>query len=407
MKPRSILSTMLTLLLAGCAASTADPSTANPSTSPASSPSAASAAAPGPSDTPEPRAVDVVAYRGDAARSGNMPGPGPEGTPRILWTFKAGAPIGSQAVVVGTTVYVVSTDGTLHAVDLDNGTEQWSVEVGADALGSPEIADGLLIVGADDGAHAFALDDGAERWAATETGTVRGAPAIVAHTAIFASNDGLATALDTRTGTVLWTRTLDAPDDTSVAASDDLAILGLQDGTVVALAVSDGTERWRTDTGDGARIGTPTIAGGRVYIATLDGGGPGTRHIAALDLATGRVLWRFASPGDKPSYTPAVADGRAITEGEDGSVTALDETNGAVLWQVKAPGLVEVVPAVAGGVLYGASNGGVAFALDAATGAERWQVPIKGTPYGVAVTSGLVIVGTDLGNLYAIGMAAP
>jgi outer membrane protein assembly factor BamB len=385
------------LLVGGCGTATV---TGRPTVeSPA--PSGAISAAPAPSLDPAPAAI--LTYRGDAARTGSMPGPGPLGTPSIRWTFQAGAPIGSQVAVVGKVVYVASTDGTLHAVDLETGTQRWSVSIGAESHGSVSVVDNLVIAVADDGVHAFATADGRAAWVSTKTGEVRGAPAVVGHVAVFASDDGRATALDTRTGSLLWQKPLGAPDNSSVAAADGLVALGLQNGVMVVLALADGSGRWRTDTGDGARIGTPTIAGGRVYVATLDGGGPGSRHITALDLATGKVLWRFASPGDEPAYAPAIADGRAIVEGEDGRITALDPATGSVLWQAKAPGLVEVVAAIADGVSYGASNGGYAFALDAATGKELWRLPIEGIPYGAAVTAGLVLVGTDVGTLDAIG----
>jgi eukaryotic-like serine/threonine-protein kinase len=336
-----------------------------------------------------------------------MPGPGPSGPPALRWTFEAGAPIGSQVAVVGRVVYLVSADGVVHAIDFGTGKELWTATTGAETHASPSIVDGLLIVGANDGVHAFALANGHAAWSTPKTGLVRGCPAVVGHTAVFASDGGTATALDTRTGAVLWSTALGAPDNSSVAAADAVAVLGLQNGVVIALAVADGSERWRTDTGDGGRIGTVAIADGRVYVAVLDGGGPGTRHVEALDLMTGKILWRFASPGDKPAYVPAVDAERAIVEGEDGSVTALDPATGAILWQAKAPGLVEVVAAVADGVSYGASNGGFAFAVDAATGAERWRLPIQGVPYGAAVTSGLVLVGTSQGTLYAIGGGNP
>ncbi len=103
-------------------------------------------------------------------------------------------------------------------------------------------------------------------------------------------------------------------------------------------------------------MGTPAISDGHVYIATLDGGGPDSNHIRQLDLATGKVLWTFASPDSVPSYSPAIVGGIAITEGETGVVTALDEATGAVRWQTAVPGTVEIVPAVSGGVLYGAAN---------------------------------------------------
>lgn len=336
-----------------------------------------------------------------------MPGPGPKGKPVIRWTFEAGAPIGSQVAVVGGVVYLVSTDGVVHAVDLDTGHERWKASIGAETYASPSVVDGLVIIGANDGGHAITVADGSQAWFAPGTGEVRGCPAVAGHVAVFASHAGAATALDTRTGAVLWSHTIGAPDDSSVAAADGVAVLGLQNGVVVALAIVDGTERWRADTGDRARVGTLAIADGRVFVPTLDGGSAGSRHVTTLDLATGDLLWRFASPGDRPAYAPAIADGRAIVEAEDGSVTALDVATGAVLWQSKAPGRVEIVAAVAGGTSYGASNGGVAFAIDATTGIERWQIPIQGVPYGAAVTTGLVLIGTSTGILYAIGGTAP
>ena len=107
----------------------------------------------------------------------------------------------------------------------------------------------------------------------------------------------------------------------------------------------------------------------------------------ALDLATGKKVWAFVSPGDLPAYTPAIVGGLAIVDSEDHSVTGLDAATGAVRWQVPVTGVDEIVPAVADSTVYTASNGGPAVALDLKTGAERWSVPIEGVPYGMAVTS--------------------
>ncbi len=182
-------------------------------------------------------------------------------------------------------------------------------------------------------------------------------------------------------------------------------VVGTRRGEVVALAPDDGTVLWRTDTGDGLRVGTPAIVDGRVLVATLsaaDSSVPvGKPHIRALDLATGSVEWTFDSPDGVPSYTPAVLGDLAISMGESGVVTALDMTTGTIAWQVSVPGKLDVVPAVSGGVVYGATINGVAFALDA-SGATLWEVPIRGVPYGATVTGGLMLVGTDLGTLYAI-----
>jgi outer membrane protein assembly factor BamB len=365
----------------------------------------------GPSDLPvtdSPLAIvpptpDVLTYRGDQARTGLMPGPGPAGEVGIRWTFHADGPIGSQVVVFDGQVDVVTTTGVVYALDLETGAALWQVSLDAGAHASPTIAGDLVIIAADDGVHALHSADGATAWTATGTGQVRGTPALTGRLAICMSTSGVATALDITTGATVWTKDLGEPDDTSVAVDAGISVIGLASGDVVALDVADGTERWRTNTGDRARIGTPTIADGRVFVVTLDGHDADGHHVAALELTTGRVLWRQPSPGGKPAYSPALSGGLAIVGSEARSVAALDVESGTVAWQAPAPGVVEVVTAVAGNTVYSASNGGVAFALDAANGSERWQVPIQGVPYGVAVTSGLVLVATSSGLLYAIG----
>ena len=356
-------------------------------------------------DDPTVLAADVLTYRGDAARSGQMPGPGPTKRAVIHWTFDAGGPIQSQAVVRSGCVYLVSTDGVLHALDLATGLERWRVTLGARSYSSPTIAGVLILVGADDGMHALRIDDGTPAWTTATTGPVRGTAAVVDDLAISVSTTGQVSALDVHSGTPRWTRQVESGGDTSVAAANGLAVFGLEDGTVVALGVEDGSERWRTDIGDGGRVGTPTIADDKVFVVTLDGGT--AHHVASLDLATGHIAWRVPSPNDEAAYSPAVHNGLAIVGSEDASVTAMDASSGAVEWHVSAPGVVEVVTALAGDSIYSGSNGGIAFALDAATGTERWQIPIEGIPYGVAVTSGLVLVGTSAGTLYAIGEAVP
>ena len=365
-------------------------------------PGMAPAAAAMPSPAATAPAADILTYRGDAMRDGTMPGPGPMRDATVDWLFQASGPINSQVMVGGGMVYLVSGEGTLRAIDLATGTEHWSAALGARPTGSPLLLDGQVLVPMDDGLRAVSMTDGTLAWKTSGTHPLS-TPALTGGRVVVSAEDGTVSAVDPATGAIAWSTDIGAGVDTSPAATEDTVVVGTRTGQVVALSAVDGTVRWHTDTGDGARVGTPAISDGRVYIATLDGGGPKSSHIRALDLATGAVLWTFDSPDGVPSYTPSVVDGLAITEGESGAVTALDATTGAMIWQSLMPGLVETVPAVADGVVYGASNDGVAFGLDAATGASLWQVPIKGVPYGAAVTGGLMLVGTNVGRLYAIG----
>ncbi len=360
-----------------------------------------------PLTTAPPQApVDVLDYRGDPARDGVMPGPGPTGPETtVRWTYQASGPIISQVAVAAGDVLLLSSEGTVHDIDVASGRERWSVSIGAPALASPLVLGDRLLIGASDGVHAMQLDDGHEVWRTGVTDQVRGSPVPLGDRVAVAADDGTVTALDATTGTVAWVTALGGEVDSSPAATDDMFVVGTRRGEVVALAPDDGTVLWRTDTGDGLRVGTPAIVDGRVLVATLsaaDSSVPvGKPHIRALDLATGSVEWTFDSPDGVPSYTPAVLGDLAISMGKSGVVTALDMTTGTIAWQVSVPGKLDVVPAVSGGVVYGATINGVAFALDA-SGATLWEVPIRGVPYGATVTGGLMLVGTDLGTLYAI-----
>lgn len=384
------------LLLAGCGAGGA-PSIAPPASIPASIPAAAGS----PSPSLE---ASVATYRGNAARTGLMPGPGPSGRPVVDWTFDAGAPIGSSPVVLGGTVYLLGNDGVVHALTLTTGAELWRASLGAEATGSPLVTAGLVVVGDAKGiVHALAAGDGSTRWTVPTDGPIAGAAAAESDVAVVATRTGSAYAIEIPGGTVRWKTAVGGAVGSSVAIGDGTVYLGAG-SNLVALAVADGRIRWKQPVSAVGRIGTPTAAEGLVFAATgLDGGDASVYGVAAIDAATGASRWRFVSPSKAVVYTPAVVSGRAYIVGEDRRVTALDAATGTTIWSTTTEQVDEAVPAVADGIIYVAGNGGAMNALDATTGAIRWSVAYRGIPYGPTVVGGYVLVGTDLGTLSAIG----
>ena len=196
--PRVIVLAAMAALVVGCAPG---PAAANAS----------------PTDLP---GRSVSTYRGDAARTGSMPGPAPSGTPRVAWTFKAGAPIGSSPLVVGNVVFVSGTDGVVHALALDTGTERWQAKLGAGATASPLIAGGLLIIGDSVGTvHALAVADGSARWTLATDGPINGAAAADGGVAVVATTNGSGYAIDIGSGTVRWRTVVGGEVTTSVTIS--------------------------------------------------------------------------------------------------------------------------------------------------------------------------------------------
>ena len=169
----------------------------------------------------------------------------------------------------------------------------------------------------------------------------------------------------------------------------------------------------------GVFASTPIVVGGRVYLQDLDS------NVYALDLATGRLLWRhrFGDPDGGPNGL-GVKDGKVFGN-TDRATFALDAQTGALVWkrQLADPpaGDMNIAPVVANGLVYTSTVGlppggkGVVYALDPATGRirwafntvrSRWTVPIEagggGAWWPVSVDpAGKVYVGTA--NPYPYG----
>lgn len=106
-------------------------------------------------------------YRGNAALTGEQPGPAPQGEPTLLWRFETGGKVKSAPAVAEGGVYFGSMDGNIYAVDAKSGQERWRFRVptGIPVRSSPAVSDGVVFVG-DDRNYLYALDaeTGQELW---------------------------------------------------------------------------------------------------------------------------------------------------------------------------------------------------------------------------------------------------
>ena len=143
-------------------------------------------------------------------------------------------------------------------------------------------------------------------------------------------------------------------------------------------------------------VSAPVVAGGKVYVSLVDAG-----QVAALDAASGKLLWKYTAAGrvDSP---PTIDKGMCFFGCHDGWVYALDADTGELAWRTMlAPrerkmvafGQVESVWPVMGSVLaldgrlYATAgrgteqDGGIALAaLDPATGKRLMAKHIAAGP---------------------------
>jgi outer membrane protein assembly factor BamB len=166
------------------------------------------------------------------------------------------------------------------------------------------------------------------------------------------------------------------------------------------------TPGWKVEVGTGHS--SPIVSGGRAYQLSRQGE---SEVVRALDLASGRELWRQAYPvayemnsaatghGKGPKSTPALADGRLFTFGITGTLSAWDAASGRLLWRKSfetgrrntSPLYGSAMsPVVDGGRVIahvGGHDDGELVALDAATGAPAWSWKGDGPGYASPVVA--------------------
>jgi glucose dehydrogenase len=369
---------------------------------------------------------------------------------------------------------------------------------------APLVVGGTVYVqGSTGSVIAFDRTSGKVKWTSAATGFNIGPfGAAVAGTRVFADDGSTGVlALDARTGKPLWRRHLSATktlgvdiqptvfDGIVLASTVPVSISGIYTpgdrGTLYALDAATGAVRWSFDTVKGDLWGHPEInsGGGAWYPPAIDAkrrtvyfgianpapfpgiaqypngtSRPGanlyTDSLVALDIGTGKLRWYHQVTAhdlfDRDqvhAMLAHVADGRevVVSAGKSGEVVGLDPDTGHVLWQrpvgkhqhdtdpaLKGPtevypgtyGGIETPPATADGIAYvatlnsptklepdkpsyfgsqlGTGNGEVV-AINAANGHVVWDTTVPGDPLGGAtVVNDLVFTALLDGTILAL-----
>jgi outer membrane protein assembly factor BamB len=180
-------------------------------------------------------------------------------------------------------------------------------------------------------------------------------------------------------------------------------------GAVVALRVSDGREAWRW-TGDGPAVGSSPILcefqkQTQLVYETK-------KHVAGLDPASGRELWRIPYPVamDNTIATPVCLDGRLIMSDYDAGFRTwlIENRNGTWTprpsWHHRDVSLFTSSPVPAAGYLAGFSHmrKGQLFLLNPHDGKVVWRGEPRAGEHATLIARGReLLVFSDAGTLLA------
>jgi outer membrane protein assembly factor BamB len=287
------------------------------------------------------------------------------------WVVKTKLALSAGPEVSGGLIVLGSSDGDVIALEAANGTERWRKAIASEILARPLVVNDIVVIRTVDGhIEGLSVTDGTAKWAVDEQVprlTLRGtAPPVLAGDRIIAGFDsGKVLAIDPRNGEVMWDTIVNAPrgrtelerladiDSPARVAGDDIFVVGFQgrvamlardsgqiwwardassyrgftmdeqnlyltnsDSVVIAMRRSDGAVQWEQDAMKRRSLTAPAIDGDSLVVGDFQG------YLHWLDKATGAIVARQKTDGERISNSAVTDDARVFVQTDSGKLLA-------------------------------------------------------------------------------------
>ncbi len=284
----------------------------------------------------------------------------------------------STPVIADDTIYIGDLDGIFYALAIASGETKWTFKAQAGfrsaAAISTDAAEPLVVVGDSSGlVRAFDQRSGAVQWEYETEGEISGGPSIVP------------------------------------LGKDSRVLVGSQDASLSCLLLNNGKLLWKHTIADQIRC-SPTVAGGRVFLAGCDG------KLHVIDTLTGKSVGDVSIDGPTGT-TPAALNDRVYFGSEGGVFWAIDFQARSVAWKVATAANSQAYrssAAIVEDLAIVGSRGKAIEAFAIADGERKWRsstrgrvdaspVVVRGTINGIdSPPVSLVIIGDSAGTLSAL-----
>ncbi len=256
---------------------------------------------------------------------------------RSAWTGRMGAVNFSlEPHVLGNTVTLAASDGTVAALDAATGVDLWRAQVGAPITAGVG-SDGKIAAVVTNANEVVALEAGRVLWRQKLPAQAYTAPLVAGGRVFVATADRTVTALDGASGTRLWTQ--QRPGDALVLkqsgvllAVNDTLVLG-QSGRLLGLNPANGSVRW--DVAIATSRGTNDVerlidlVGGVSRVGDSVCARAFQSSVGCVDAARGQLLWSKKSIGSVGVH----GDEKMVFGTEaDGKVVAWKRSDGERAW---------------------------------------------------------------------------
>lgn len=268
----------------------------------------------------------------------------PTATIRELWSSDSGS--GGDELYVKLTpvisqqkIYTVDRAGRVQARSTDNGRILWRSKTRLPISAGIGAGGDMVLIGSSEGdVAALDAENGAPRWQTRVSSEVLSPPQRRGRHVVVRTGDGSIHCLDAASGQGLWVYNSEVPPLTLRGASapvlsEDVVIVGLDDGSLAVLEIESGKEIWNLEISAGRGRSEldrmvdidaqPIVNAGIIYVASFQG------EVLALQIATGKTLWqrRISTHSNLD-----LDNSRLYISDDRGHVWALDRFTGETLW---------------------------------------------------------------------------
>ena len=267
------------------------------------------------------------------------------------WRKKLG-PLSAGVGVGSSLALVANTDGVVIALDTDNGSELWRVDVRGEVLAAPQASGDRVLVQTYDGRLiGLDRDNGEQLWAYTSDTpllTLRGTatPVIESGIAYTGFANGKLIAIDIENGNTLWDKPVAVAKgqaeidrivdvDASPLVSTSAVYSASFNGNLFAFSKRDGRPLWRFETSSYREIAEGF---GNVYVVD------DKSRVFAISSESGDQKWEQSALLNRDLSAPAVFGGFLILADKKGYLHVLSQVDGSIVGRAKIDGSGVRVP---------------------------------------------------------------
>jgi len=288
------------------------------------------------------------------------------------WMSRTPALLSGGVTVAGGHVYIGSEKAQVYALNASDGSVAWQTRVAGEALSRPVVSDGMVLVHTANGQlQALNETDGAVKWTVNldmPALSLRGesAPATAFGAAIVGGDNGRVSAVLMQQGQMIWQQRISQATgpteidrlsdvDTTPVIVNGVVYALAYNGNLTAMDLRSGQVMWKRELGS---VNDFVVDGNRIYLVDQND------RLLALSTEGGVTLWTQSDLLHRLLTAPALYNGSLVVGDSEGYMHWIDPSNGRFVAQEKVDGsgfLTE--PVVADGKLLIQAKDGTLYAI--------------------------------------------